>query len=124
MARRSTIALLTLVALAALLAGCGADSTARELTCGDPDRGRVALRSYGCWTCHTIPGIPGANAVVGPPLDRVAVRAFVAGQTNTPDNLMRFIQHPQQVRRPTPMPELHVSDEDARNIAAYLYTLR
>ena len=58
------------------------------------------------------------------PLDRVAVRAFVAGQTNTPDNLMRFIRHSQQVRRPTPMPDLGVSDEDARDITAYLYTLR
>ena len=52
------------------------------------------------------------------------MRAFVAGQTNTPDNLMRFIRHSQQVRRPTPMPDLGVSDEDARDITAYLYTLR
>ncbi len=90
----------------------------------DPSKAVNAMRAYGCGTCHTIPGVPGAQGMVGPRLDRVATRSFLAGQLpNTPDNLILWIQHPQKVRQGSDMPELGVSDADARNIAAYLYSL-
>jgi cytochrome c2 len=119
------MALILVLAGAALTAGCDdGRTTAIALTGGNPDGGKAAIRKYGCWTCHTIPGIHGANAVVGPPLDKVANRAYVAGHPNSPEHLMNWIRHPQQVRNPTPMPDMGVTESDARDIAAYLYTLR
>jgi cytochrome c len=98
---------------------------ARRLTGGDPDRGRWAIRKYGCASCHSVPGVLGANGLVGPPLDRMASRMVLAGHLpNTPANMVRWIQHPQRLRRDTAMPDTGVTEPEARDIAAYLYTLR
>lgn len=95
------------------------------MTGGDPARGELAIRQYGCSACHTIPGVEGAKALVGPTLDRVASRLYIGGvMPNTPDNMIRWIQDPQGVDRLTAMPNLSVTDSDARDIAGYLYTLR
>jgi cytochrome c2 len=111
-----------------LTALCGCSNVRREaaqLTGGRPDNGVELIGRYGCAACHTIPGIRGANATVGPPLTRIASRTFLAGQIhNTPGNMVRWIQHPREVERGTAMPEMGVTDSDARDIAAYLYTLR
>jgi cytochrome c2 len=119
-------ATLVLVAvLASTLSGCNdARATAITLTGGDPSRGRDVIRVYGCQTCHTIPGVPGADATVGPSLAQLAGRGYVAGRTNAPDQLIAWIRHPQRLRAGTPMPDTGVSERDARDIAAYLYTLR
>ena len=83
-----------------------------------------AIRAYGCGTCHEIPGVQGANGTVGPELKDLSERSLLAGQIpNTPDNLVLWIQHPQLVRPGGDMPEMGVTDTDARNIAAYLYSL-
>jgi len=101
------------------------DRTARQLTGGEPDRGRVALRAYGCGACHVVPGVRGATGLVGPPLTNIADRLYLAGQLpNTPDNMRRWIREPQKIESGTAMPDLNVSDRDARDMAAYLYTLR
>jgi cytochrome c oxidase assembly factor CtaG/cytochrome c2 len=122
--RRATPLLLA-VLLAGALAGCeGAAPTATAMTGGDPQRGRAAIRKYGCQTCHTIPGVPGADATVGPPLTQLAARGFVAGRANSPRALIDWIRHPQRQRPASPMPEMGVTEEDSRDIAAYLYTLR
>jgi cytochrome c len=98
---------------------------AREITNGDPDRGRVAVASYGCIACHTIPGVAGATALTAPPLIGISQRSYIAGVLeNTPDNLRRWIQHPRRVNPHTAMPEQGVTDRDASDIAAYLYTTR
>ena len=114
--------------LVLLLAACGergalSESQATMLTGGDPARGRAAIRAYGCGTCHTLDGVPGANGLVGPPLDGIAARAYVAGVlTNTPRNLIRWIRFPREVDSLTAMPDLGVTAKDAQDIAAYLYT--
>jgi cytochrome c2 len=96
----------------------------QQVSQGDPLKAPEAIQQYGCGTCHQIPGITGANGTVGPKLDDLSRRSLLAGQIpNTPDNLMIWIQHPQQVRPGSDMPEMGVSENDARNIAAYLYSL-
>ena len=56
---------------------------------------------------------------------RAEVREFIAGELpNTPPNLMRWIQHPRQVEAHTVMPEMGVTEQDSRDIVAYLYTLQ
>ena len=92
---------------------------------GDARSGQAEIRKYGCNVCHEISGIPGAHGLIGPPLDGIAQRYYIAGELpNTPDNLMLWIQHPRQVEAHTAMPEMGVTEQDSRDIAAYLYTLR
>jgi cytochrome c len=112
-----------LTACADVRDAAGGASTA--MTDGDPARGRVLLRTYGCETCHTIPGVAGADARVGPPLAGIANRSYIAGVlTNAPDNMVRWILDPPGVDSMTAMPNVGVTRPDARHIAAYLYTLR
>lgn len=97
---------------------------AAMVTGGDPEHGREEAHHHGCGSCHTIPGVPGATTLVGPPLNHMAKRAYIAGTLpNTPDNMRRWIQHPQQVKPNNAMPEVPMSDAEARDIAAYLFTL-
>ena len=126
--RRARWRTLSLLAICIVGAGCGDSSTsriARELTGGEPQRGKQAITNYGCDTCHTIPGVLSADATVGPPLTAMASRSYIAGRLeNTPENLMFWIRQPHQVDEKTAMPETGVTESDARDIAAYLYTLR
>jgi cytochrome c2 len=117
-------AAITALLITTTMACDGGTRTARDLTGGDPGHGRNAITKYGCETCHTIPGVPGAQATIGPPLTGLARRTYVAGAPNDPTRLIEWIRHPQQLRRGTPMPELGVTERDGRDIAAYLYTLR
>lgn len=101
------------------------EQAAAAMTGGDPAKGKAAITRYGCATCHTIPGIKGADALVASSLEHVASRSYVAGVLrNTPPNMMRWIQNPPQVDPLTAMPNLGVTDADARDIASYLYTLK
>ncbi len=122
-----TRTLLAILAAAIIASGCGkrVEKEAAAMTGGDVGRGRTAIGKYGCAACHTIPGIHNAVATVGPPLTQVAVRQYLGGHlVNTPDNMMKWLQHPQQIDPKNAMPEMGITDQDARDIAAYLYTLR
>lgn len=113
--------------LLAVVASCdrSADRVARDLTGGDPDKGKLAIVKYGCDTCHNIPGVLTATATVGPPLSQIALRSYLAGRIdNTPENMIKWIRQPHSVDPQTAMPETGVSEPDGRDIAAYLYTLR
>ena len=118
----------TIVAILLLLQSCRpeTDYSAVQLTAGgDPMRGKAAIGRYGCGACHEIPGVDAANGLVGPSLAKIADRTFLAGQLpNQPDNMMMWIVDPQRVESGTAMPDLNVTEGDARDIAAYLYTLR
>ena len=92
---------------------------------GNAARGKELIRSYGCGSCHTIPRVPGAEASVGPSLQGIATHAYIAGVLpNQPENMIRWIMNPPGVDDKTAMPNLHVTATDARDIAAYLYTLQ
>jgi mono/diheme cytochrome c family protein len=92
---------------------------------GDVTRGKLALGQYACQACHTIPGITSSRPNVGPPLEGLASRSLIAGKlANTPDNLVLWIRDPQAVKPLTAMPDMDVSEVDARDMAAYLATLR
>ncbi|MCU1324909.1 MAG: putative Cytochrome c-type protein [Bryobacterales bacterium] len=112
------------------IAGCRVPPTSsipdRQVPEGDPIRGRaiVASGAHGCTGCHAIPGIRARSGVVGPPLGGMAQRSFIAGQLpNTPNVLVEFLQDPPALVPRTGMPDVRVSLEEARDIAAYLYTL-
>ena len=103
--------------------GCGR-SPAMDPS-GDPKQGAILLSAHGCGSCHTIPGVSGASGTIGPPLTGYAGRAYIAGKLpNQPDNLTRWIRDPQGIEPGTAMPNLPVNEAEARDMAAYLYTLR
>ncbi len=106
---RAATMLLLLVVFTACVNPNEKKEEARQLTGGDPERGEVAIRRYGCGTCHVIPGVPGAAATVGPPLDKLGDRSYLAGQlANTPDNLLRWIRDPRSINPKTAMPDMGV----------------
>lgn len=91
---------------------------------GDAQRGAELIEVYGCPACHTIPGIRGADALVGPPLTGWSERVYIAGAVaNTPENLILWLQDPQAIEPGTAMPNMGVTEQIARDIGAYLYTL-
>lgn len=126
----ATIKLVLLAALAALAlaaSGCAAGGTpaARFVVDGDRDRAPELFRAYGCHACHTIPGVRRATGLVGPPLNEWGDRHYIAGRAqNNPDNLIRFLLNPESISPGTAMPITGVTDQDARDMAAYLYGLR
>jgi cytochrome c2 len=126
--RRLRLALLAVACLG--MAGCdlfGPTSYDDKVVAnGDPARGRVIIASgtHGCTTCHAIPGMRGAQGVVGPPLDGLARRGFIAGQLpNVPGVLVAFLENPPVLVPNTGMPNVGLTPEEARHIAAYLYTV-
>ena len=85
----------------------------------------IHMIQYGCPTCHVIPGVPGAVGKVGPDLDQLAQRSYLAGVLpNTPANLQQWIMHPQHFRPGVAMPEMNVSARDAAEFADYLEPTR
>ena len=92
---------------------------------GDAERGRTALIEHDCGVCHVIPDVPGARGKVGPPLASFARHPYIAGKfPNTPDVLVRFIPDAPSMAPATGMPAIAMTDAQARDIAAYLYTLK
>jgi mono/diheme cytochrome c family protein len=90
----------------------------------EPARGRALIRAYGCGTCHRINGVHGARGTVGPSLDRFAQRSVVAGiLPNTPRVLVAWLIDPPAIDPRTAMPAMGLDEANARDIAAYLYTL-
>lgn len=65
------------------------------------------------------------NANVGPDLDRVGSRVYLGGVlVNTPANMHQWLKDPPAVDPKTAMPNVGLNDDEARDVAAYLYTLR
>jgi cytochrome c len=113
-------------ALVVAPAGCSTLSPTPppEVPAGDPGRGAQLINKYGCGSCHTVPGVKGADGLVGPPLTKFGSRSYIAGElVNSGPNLQRWIENPQAVEPGTAMPDLGVTPEDAQDIAAYLFTL-
>jgi mono/diheme cytochrome c family protein len=115
--------LLTFVAAAILMSACARpERDEPKVVGGDADRGRVALVAHECGACHRIPGIPGARGTVGPPLGDLRDRLYIAGQLpNEPDRVVGWIVDAPAHDPRTAMPDLAVSEAEARDIAAYLY---
>lgn len=96
-----------------------------QAVAGSPEAGREAILRYGCSACHQIPGIREPRAQVGPPLTGIGERRYLGGQlVNTPANMVRWIQDPQAFAPGTVMPNLGVTESEARDITAYLYRPR
>jgi cytochrome c1 len=117
------------------LAGCDLSATFapptttlenKQVAGGDATRGfaLVATGAHGCQACHAVPGIRTPKGVAGPPLAGMARRGFIAGQLpNKPGLMVAFLQDPPALLPQTGMPNVGLTLDEARHIAAYLYTL-
>jgi cytochrome c1 len=124
--RRMIVALLLLAAPLAL-AGCDSGEGSAETSPigGNPHRGADLIVKSGCGLCHEIPGITGAEGHIGPPLDHMGLRTIIAGfLPNTPENMRAWLRNPQAAVPGNAMPNMELKDDEAKDITAYLYTLR
>jgi cytochrome c2 len=112
------------LAFIGLLSAChGQTDVARSA--GSAQLGAITIGRQACGSCHVIPGIEGADGRVGPPLAHFASQQIIAGTLpNSPDNLKRFLKAPRAVVPNGAMPDLGLSDDQIRDIAAYLYELK
>ena len=100
------------------------DSHGQSVSGGNPLRGRALVAELQCGSCHEIPGIRSARGRVGPPLEGFARRVYLAGKfPNESDYLVDWLRDPPAMAPLTAMPAVVRDESDARDIAAYLYTL-
>ena len=96
-----------------------------EVRGGDAERGRRALATLECGACHVIPGVPGAHSRVGPPLVEFSRNVYIAGKhPNVPEVLLQFVRDAPSLAPDTAMPAIEMTDQQALDIAAYLYSLK
>lgn len=110
-----------------LLCACGERSGAplAQIAGGDPRTGKVMIAQTGCGVCHVIPGVRGARGTVGPTLQHFARRAYIGGNLpNRPDALIQWVADAPSLAPGTAMPRMPLTPQQARHVAAYLYTLR
>ncbi|HUP47995.1 MAG TPA: c-type cytochrome [Thermoanaerobaculia bacterium] len=92
---------------------------------GNAQTGKQLIENFGCVACHAIPGIGGRHGPLGPPLDKIGSRRQFAGSVpNNPQTMTAFLVNPQSVDPDNQMPPLGLSEEEARHVTAYLFTLR
>jgi cytochrome c len=93
---------------------------------GNAARGPALAAQYGCNVCHLIPGVEGPGGSLGPSLQGVASRPTISlgAVQNTPENLVKFIQDPPAMNPQSSMPPSGLTDSDAKDLAAYLLTLK
>lgn len=97
--------------------------TARLMTQGDASKAPAVMRRFGCSGCHEIPGIAGADGKVGGSLSDLRKRVYIGGVlNNTSDNLIQWIVSPPKFSPRTAMPVTGISEAEARDVAAYLYS--
>lgn len=91
---------------------------------GNAARGRALISQKGCGACHVVPGVAAAQGLVGPPLTNWSRRHYIAGRlVNSPRQLVAWVMDPPSIDPATAMPPLGVTEQEAWDIAAYLYTL-
>lgn len=113
-----------LVTACVVLAGCGDDDLRTPFAGGDKAIGKQLVTQYQCGSCHRIKDVPGAAGEAGPDLEKFGRKSYIAGGIpNVPDNLIRWLDNPQAMKPGTLMPDVGVSPEEARHMAAYLYSL-
>ena len=124
--RQSAPAIALIFCAGVFLAGCSrSNSQPLPETDGNAQRGAELIESYGCGSCHTIPHIANATGNVGPPLEHIGTRTFIAGVLrNSRENLSLWIRDPQQFVPGNAMPQMNISAADARDITAFLKTLK
>lgn len=118
----TTVTIITTVVVSTLLCGCGTSHNDERQA--QVNRGRLASTRLGCDACHEIDGAASTRIRAAAPLRGISGQLLIAGQlANSEINLARWIVDPRAIKPGTAMPNLVVTENEARDIAAYLYSL-
>lgn len=95
-----------------------------RMTGGTPELGRKRLAQHSCVSCHFIPGVPRGEGKSAQSLAHwYWRRTFLNTYKNTPQNLEKWLETPSHRKPGTAMPDLSVSPQDSRDMAAYLFSI-
>lgn len=111
--------------VAILLAACADKTdTPRQIAGADPGRGLAVMERVGCAACHVIPGVDWPRGRAGPSLEGFGASPMIGGRLpNQPDVLIAWLIDAPSLAPATAMPPMPLSRTEARDVAAYLYTL-
>jgi len=114
-----------LVALPVVLTACiDKADLPRPVAQGDPDHGLSIIRETGCAACHKIPGVAWPEGRSGSNLAGFGARPLIAGRLpNQPNVLLVWLIDAPSLDPDTGMPPTGLNQHQARDVAAYLYTL-
>jgi cytochrome c len=120
------VSLLLVLTTMACNRGETAKTAAAPPPIGNAARGQQLAGQYGCNVCHIVPGVDGPQGALGPSLQGVGARPAISlGMVpNTPENMVRFIQNPAAMNPQSSMPPMGMPENDAKDLAAYLLTLK
>lgn len=93
----------------------------------DPEaaqRGLTIIERVGCAACHEIPGVSWPQGRTGPSLAHFDDIGPIAGALpNTHENLAAFVRNAPRAKPGSPMPPMPITEQEARDVASYLYGL-
>lgn len=96
----------------------------RQLAGANPTEGLRLIETEGCATCHRIPGVQWPRGAVGGSLDNLKAQAMIAGRfPNRPEVLVAWLRNAPAMAPDTAMPASGLTEDQARDVAAYLYSL-
>ena len=91
---------------------------------GNAAAAKAHMEKYACQACHVIPGM-GEGGALGPDLTGFAVRTTLNGRVQkNPQAVAAYLLNPTAVDAQTSMPAVGLSEEEAKDIAAFLETLK
>lgn len=114
---------LALLACAGSLAACKQPPEPRHVPDAKAmERGLAAIERAGCGACHEIPGLDWPSGRTGPSLVGFDDIGPIAGALpNTAENLAAFVRNAPAAKPGSTMPAMPLSEDEARDVAAYLY---
>jgi cytochrome c oxidase subunit II len=85
-------------------------------------QGEKLFTAKGCIACHSLVAVNAPKGMVGPNLANVGARSYIAAGTlkNTDENLAHWIREPQSIKKGVLMPNLGVTEAEARALVAFL----
>ncbi|MDP2022622.1 MAG: c-type cytochrome [Hydrogenophaga sp.] len=99
----------------------------RTPTLGDANAaaGLRLVTDKGCVACHTFPDVKWPRGGLGPSLEDFGRQGLIAGRLpNQPGVLMQFVRNAPALMPGTAMPAIWMTDQEARDVTAYLLTLQ
>jgi cytochrome c oxidase subunit 2 len=84
--------------------------------------GEKLWTAKGCLACHALNAVDAPKGMVGPNLANIGARSYLAAGTlkNTDENMARWIQDPHEIKEGVLMPDLGITEEEARALVAFL----